>query len=508
MPELLMDGLAVNVPRGATLLDAARKLGIPVPTLCFADGLPHHTSCMVCMVEDLVAGRLVPACTARAEEGQRVRTGGARVLEARRRSLDLLLGEHDGDCEAPCVRACPAHADIPGMARRLARGDGTGALAAILCWLPLAGSLARVCPAPCERACRRADLDSAVSICGLKSAAAESGLMGEMLFTPEPKPSIGKSAAIVGAGPAGFAAAYFLALGGCRCVVIDERSSPGGMLRNAIPQEKLPDTVFDADVALLRRLGVEFRLGERVGPGRGVEELRRRHDAVVLAVGSPERLEELIGRDAEPRTGATAIPGVFAGGNAVRITPSRMSVRAVADGQMLARSVIQFLEGRDPSPLSRRFDSRRPAHEKEELALLARQAEERAGRGGTILSGPAAEAARCLDCGCSRSRTCKLRALAYELGADGRRFAGGAAAPFERIRGEGGISFEPGKCIRCGICVRAAEQGGDRPGLAFSGRGAGIRVRVPFGSDMGAALRSTAVECVARCPTGAMAWER
>jgi ferredoxin len=419
------------------------------------------------------------------------------------------------------------------MARRLAGGDMAGALAAILRRLPLAGSLARVCPAPCERACRRAGLDSAVKICGLKASAADAGLSGESPYTPEREPSIGKSVAVVGAGPAGLAAAYFLCLAGCGCVVIDDRPVPGGMLRHAIPKERLPDEVFDADVALLRRLGVEFHLNERVGPEKSVEELGKEYDAVVLAVGSPERLEELIGTAAassaaigalaaagalvDPRTGATSIPAVFAGGNALRSAPSRMSVRAVADGQMLARSVLLYLEGKLLSRMPRRFDSRRPALTKEELALIAAEAAERfsesAMNRGMLGDGPSAgseiiaEAARCLDCGCSRGRTCKLRALADELETDSRRFAGDAAALFERIRGEGGISFEPGKCIRCGICVRVAEQGGDRPGLAFSGRGAGIRVRVPFGGDIGTALRGTAAECVVRCPTGALAWD-
>jgi len=76
------------------------------------------------------------------------------------------------------------------------------------------------------------------------------------------------------------------------------------------------------------------------------------------------------------------------------------------------------------------------------------------------------------------------------------------------LRGKGGLSFEPGKCVRCGICVRVAERGGDRPGLAFTGRGAEARVRVPFGGDIGGALPATASECVARCPTGALAWDR
>ncbi len=176
MPELLVDGRSVRVSDGATLLDAARSLGIAIPTLCFREGLPHHTSCMVCLVEDERSGRLEPACATQASEGDRVRTGGERVIAARRRSVELLLAEHDGDCEAPCTRACPAHADIPTSIRRIAAGDRRAALAILMERLPLAWTLAVICPAPCRQACRRKRVDSAVDICGLKRAAAEAGL--------------------------------------------------------------------------------------------------------------------------------------------------------------------------------------------------------------------------------------------------------------------------------------------------------------------------------------------
>jgi len=513
MPEVLLDGRIVSVPPGSTLLEAARGLGIAVPALCHGEGLPHHTSCMVCLVEDMDSGRLVPACATPAGDGQQVRTGGERVLAARRRSVELLLGEHAGDCEAPCVRACPAHADIPGMARRLGRGDWEGALATLLARLPLAGSLARVCPAPCERACRRGGVDSAVRICGLKQAVSDRGLAGGAAFTPQPAPPTGARVAVVGAGPAGLSAAYFLALGGCRCTVFDERPAPGGMMRHAIPAERLPPGVLEADIALLRRLGVQLHMGETIASGKSLDELRDHHGAVVLVPGSRDRLALLLGIDTRIEDAAVdrGMRGVFAGGNAVRETSSRMSVRGVAEGRRLAQAVLLFLEGRDPLPPRERYVSRRGKLRPEDLALFAAEAKRRAARAmerRPSLEEAEVEALRCLDCGCARGRTCGLRRLAEETGADGRRFPRTEGTPFERVRGEGGLSFEPGKCIRCGLCVRIAEKGGDRPGLAFTGRGSDVRVRAPFGADIGAALAVTAAECVARCPTGALVWDR
>jgi NADH dehydrogenase/NADH:ubiquinone oxidoreductase subunit G len=83
----------------------------------------------------------------------------------------------------------------------------------------------------------------------------------------------------------------------------------------------------------------------------------------------------------------------------------------------------------------------------------------------------------------------------------------GGRARAAALDGRGGLCFEPGKCIKCGICVRVAERAGDHPGLAFSGRGFDLRVTVPFNEGLRTALPATARECAARCPTGALVWE-
>jgi ferredoxin len=316
--------------------------------------------------------------------------------------------------------------------------------------------------------------------------------------------------AIVGAGPAGLAAAYFLARAGHRCRVLDERPEPGGMIRYAVGADRLPPAVLDADLAVLRRLGVEWELGRAVAAGKDLGALRAGHDALVLATGSAERLAALLpgGERFDRDTGACASPGVFAGGNATRGRPTRLAVRSVAEGRRAARAAGSFLAERPTEPERRRFDSRRGPLSAEDLALLTGRA---AGKAGSPSGGKpdpaAAEALRCLDCDCLRKRTCRLRKLADELGADARRFAGPEDRRIELDAATSGLSLEPGKCIRCGICVRIAEAAGDRPGLSFSGRGPGVRVRVPFGDDIGQALPTSAASCVAACPTGALAWD-
>lgn len=499
MPDLVVDGQPVSVPDGATLLDAARTLGIAIPTLCFREELPHHTSCMVCLVEDERSGRLVPACATQASDGDRVRTSGDRVASARRRSVEFLLAEHDGDCEAPCTRACPAHADIPASIRRIAAGDRRAALAILMERLPLAGTLAAVCPAPCRQSCRRRLVDAAVDICGLKRAAAEVGLTGADPYDPPSRPPSGQRVAIVGAGPAGLAAAYFLAREGHRCVVFEGRDRPGG------PMPVAAD-ILEADVAVLRRLGVEFRTGHAVAAGRDIASIREAHDALVLAVGSSKALAELL-------PDAARLAGVFTCGNAAFAQPTRLAVRSVADGRKVAAAVGAFLAGRPVEPERRRFDSRRGALSEEDLALLARRAAtKREARPVSAASRGApdpvvAEALRCLDCDCLKQASCRLRRLAEELGAEARRYAGSDRRPIELVAGRSGLTLETGKCIRCGICVRIAEAAGDRPGLAFSGRGAGVRVTVPFGDGIDVALPSSAAACAAACPTGALAWD-
>jgi len=144
---------------------AARKLGIDIPTLCFLEGRAPQTSCMVCLVKVDGGERLLPACATKVRDGMRVESETDEVRQARRMALELLLGDHLGDCIAPCHAVCPAHINIPRMIRQIASGRARGAaVIALRC---------RDCAAPCENACRRAVKDHAVSIRLLVRYAAE-----------------------------------------------------------------------------------------------------------------------------------------------------------------------------------------------------------------------------------------------------------------------------------------------------------------------------------------------
>ncbi|MFZ5830133.1 MAG: FAD-dependent oxidoreductase, partial [Planctomycetota bacterium] len=232
MPRLTIDQRPVEVPPGATVLDAARLLGIDVPMLCYRDGCSPSTSCLVCMVKLAGSGKLVPACGTPAEDGMAVESETDEVHQVRRSALELLLSDHLGDCLAPCLFACPAEMDIPKMLRQIAAGDLRGAIATVKADIALPAVLGRICPAPCEKTCRRTTTDGAVAICQLKRFVADADLATPNRYVPPCDAESGKRVAIIGGGPTGLAAAYYLRQQGHACTIYEQQNQLGGRLRS------------------------------------------------------------------------------------------------------------------------------------------------------------------------------------------------------------------------------------------------------------------------------------
>ncbi len=519
MPKLRIDNREVCVEPGHTILDAARKLGIDIPTLCFRQGHEPNASCMVCLVKLKGQHHLVPACATRAEDGMQVESETPEVHEARRRSLELLLGDHLGDCEAPCQSACPAHMDIPRMIRQIAAGRLREAIATVKADIPLPAVLGRICPAPCEKACRRAAADEAVSICLLKRYAADADLASAEPYLPDRRSENGKRVGIVGAGPAGLSAAYYLLQEGYSCTLLDEHDLPGGMLRYGVDEAKLPREVLDAEIEIVRRLGAEFQLGARVGAGPSLADLQPDFDALLIAAGQVgadqvaalELEASSAGIRIDRNTYQTSSAGVFAAGDAVRAR--RLAVWAVADGKGAAAAIDQYLTGREVTGRARPFTTRIGRLEEDEIQTLlagasragrVRPAEE--GGAGFARAEAAAEAFRCLHCDCRKAGDCKLRTYAFAYAARPSHYKG-QRRRFEQYREHPEVIHEPGKCISCGLCVQIAAKAGEPLGLTFIGRGFDIRVAVPFGRSLAEALGKAAAECVAACPTGALAFK-
>ena len=170
--NLKIDGKEISVAENTTVLDAASQIDIDIPNLCYFPGKDPFTSCMVCMVKDDLNDKLLPACSARVEDGMEVITDSEDVIEARKTALELLLSEHLGDCEAQCRMICPAYMNIPVMIRHIQEGNADLALKTIRENIPLSKTISLICPAPCEKGCRRKRHDRFVSIKNLERYAA------------------------------------------------------------------------------------------------------------------------------------------------------------------------------------------------------------------------------------------------------------------------------------------------------------------------------------------------
>jgi formate dehydrogenase major subunit len=287
MIHLTIDGRPVAVDAGSTVLTAAEWLGIHIPVMCHVKGIEPAASCFVCAVQIEGHRTLSPACAMPVAEGMVVHTATEDVRKARKVALELLLSDHAGECEAPCAVRCPANLDIPGFTRHIASGDPGRAMEVIAGRLALSGSLGRVCPRLCEQQCRRGELDQGLAIGALHRYVADVDLDSATPYTPVCNPRSGKRVAIIGAGPAGLAAAYYLRRHGHDCTVLDAHEQPGGMLRYGIPEYRLPKRALDAEIDAVLQLGaVELRMGTKWGRDFDLGGLRATHEAVFIAIGA------------------------------------------------------------------------------------------------------------------------------------------------------------------------------------------------------------------------------
>lgn len=281
--QFILDGRTVTAEPGQTILEVARANGIKIPTLCREDRITKTTSCFVCVVKDLKTGRFMPSCAACPAPGQNIDASSPEVIGMRRSALNLLLSEHNGDCEAPCTLACPAHANVEEYVRAGRNGDFLGALKIIKQRIPLPMSIGRVCPRFCEKKCRRNIDGKPVAINEFKRLAADLYYDEYMENLPA---ETGKKIAIVGAGPAGLSAAYYLRLNGAAATIFEAMPKAGGMIRYGIPEYRLPkQAVLDRELAHFEKMGIKFEFGKKLGRDLSLDQLKEQFDAVIIAVG-------------------------------------------------------------------------------------------------------------------------------------------------------------------------------------------------------------------------------
>ncbi|MGD9034295.1 MAG: FAD-dependent oxidoreductase, partial [Desulfobacteraceae bacterium] len=200
---------------------------------------------------------------------------------------EVRAGKKEEDL-VPCKEACPAHIDVPGYLRLIAEGKADEANAVIREKVPFPGILGRVCIHPCEEVCRRKDVNEPISICALKRYAAdqEKGLWKK---NTKIKNDTGKRVAIVGSGPAGLTCAYYLAMQGHQVTIYEKSPVVGGMLSVGIPEYRLPRDIIEAEIKIIKDMGVEIKTGVDIGKDVTVEQLRKEgYKAIFLGIGAQE----------------------------------------------------------------------------------------------------------------------------------------------------------------------------------------------------------------------------
>ncbi len=197
----------------------------------------------------------------------------------------------------PCVALCPAHVDIPGYVALVGEGRYADAIRLIRKDNPFPTTCGFICEHPCEARCRRNMVDDAINIRGLKRVAAD---FAGKVPPPACAPSTGKKIAILGGGPGGLSAAYFLQLMGHQTTVYEMLPKLGGMLRYGIPNYRLPKDRLDEDINSILETGVEVKYGLKIGEDITIQELRAQYDAVLITIGaSTDKKLGLDGEDAD-----------------------------------------------------------------------------------------------------------------------------------------------------------------------------------------------------------------
>ena len=288
-----VDGRLIEGLEGQTILEVCRDNGIEIPTLCYEPKLPGFGACRMCVVE--VEGEEHPpiSCSRACEDGMKVQTQTEEVRRLRRTNLELIFSDHNAYCLPPCQNKCPSHIDIPGFLKANAETNWRESTRIFKRTIPFPSVLGRVCPAPCEEHCRRDEVDEAIAIRDSHRYAGDQvlqAMLNDGIDPPVPfeiQPKTGRRIAVIGSGPTGAAAAYYLLIAGHDVTVFERDPMPGGMLRYGIPQYRLPKVeVLEAEYESITRLGGRWACNQALGRDFTLDDLQNQgYDAVCVAIG-------------------------------------------------------------------------------------------------------------------------------------------------------------------------------------------------------------------------------
>lgn len=376
--------------------------------------------------------------------------------------------------------------------------------------------LERFCNVPCERGCRRGKHDEPLSIREMVRHVADWDLLRESSCIPDARTSTGKRVAIIGAGATGLSTAYYLALEGHACLVWEKTSRIGGRIELEF-KRSIEDWVIEGESKILRQLGVVFHFDSPISDKTAFDELRGLFDAVVLACGltDPASLVELglptnaKGLKVNASTGETEVTGVFAAGSLLK--PSQPLIKTVGAAKVLATCLDQFLRGLPIVGPAQHYNHTMGRLLEGEMKVFVNGADPiprskppNCEANGFTRADATAECGRCLHCDCRAKDDCLLRDYSHEYDAKQSQFAGEERSPHTRVNQNSGAVYEPGKCIKCGLCVRVTEREGERFGFTYVGRGFNVKIGVPLDKSLKEGLGHTVDKVISSCPTGAL----
>jgi len=287
--KIKINGNSIIAESGITVLEAAKRAEIYIPTLCSVEGKNSEIPCGLCCVE--VSGRegLVKSCDLEIEEGMEILTESEAIVKYRKERLARLAETHFGDCKAPCNLTCPGQINVQGYIAHVAKGEYEESVRLVMERNPFPFSVGRVCPRFCETRCRRILVDEPVSINHLKRFVADWCMTNKIdLKIPRENPT-GRKIAVIGGGPAGLSGAFYLARRGHDVTVFESAPKLGGMLRYGFPDYKIPKDVLDYEIDTILRTGISVKLNQKWGKDFTLQDLQGQgFEATLLSIGAPE----------------------------------------------------------------------------------------------------------------------------------------------------------------------------------------------------------------------------